>query len=109
MLNELRKAMRISTTAYDTELVRLLKAGAADLNVVLRDEITGLNFTISAGAVTDNCTLTDDIIITALFTYVRAFFGSPDDYDRVKASYDEQKAQLLTKSGYGLEGDDSNV
>jgi hypothetical protein len=27
-------------------------------------------------------------------------FGEPEDYDRLKASYDEQKAQLSTATGY---------
>ena len=45
---------------------------------------------------------TDDALLTrAIITYVRLRFGSPDDYDRLKASYDEQKAQLITATGYG--------
>ena len=35
-------------------------------------------------------------------TYVRMSFGSPSDYDRLKRSYDEQKAQMQTATGYGL-------
>ena len=31
--------------------------------------------------------------------------GTPSDYDRLKASYDEQKAQLISCTGYGLPGD----
>ena len=36
----------------------------------------------------------------AIFTYVRMHFGSPDDYDRVKESYDTQKVTLMHASGY---------
>jgi hypothetical protein len=32
-------------------------------------------------------------------------FGSPPDYDRLKASYDEQKAQLQMSTGYTDWGD----
>ena len=43
-----------------------------------------------------------EMLIRAVITYVKAHFGEPDDYDRLKKSYDEQKAQLITASGYGM-------
>ena len=33
-------------------------------------------------------------------TYVRAFFGTPDDPERLKADYDEQKATLMMTTGF---------
>lgn len=106
MIKELRRSLRHSTTAYDAELARLVEAGAADLNVVLRSPIEGIGFSVASdGTVTDNCTLDDPLLIDAIFTYVKAHFGEPTNYANLKASYDEQKAQLLTKSGYGLEGE----
>ena len=39
-------------------------------------------------------------VIIALFTGNEK--SAPDDYDRLKRSYDEQKAQLITCTGYGL-------
>ena len=48
-------------------------------------------------------TITDPLISRAITTYVVMNFGSPDDYDRLKESYDEQKGQLRETYGYGLE------
>jgi hypothetical protein len=42
----------------------------------------------------------DAIVETAIITYVKCKFGEPDQYDRLKASYDEQKAQLSMATGY---------
>ena len=42
----------------------------------------------------------DALINKAIMTYVRMSFGSPADYDKLKASYDEQKAQLQNATGY---------
>ena len=42
----------------------------------------------------------DPLIIRAVTTYCKANFGEPDQYDRLKASYDEQKAQLATHTGH---------
>ena len=36
----------------------------------------------------------DDLITQAILTYVLMNFGEPSNYDRLKKSYDEQKAQL---------------
>ncbi len=78
-------ALRLTTNAFDNEISSLLDAAYLDMGV--------------AGIEPE----TDDALVkTAAITYVRAHFGSPADYDRLKKSYDEQKAQMQTATGYGL-------
>ena len=74
---KVKLSLRITTDAFDSELEDLIRAGLADLGVV-----------------------TDPLIIRAVCTYVKMYFGEPDEYDRLKASYDEQKSQLSMASGY---------
>lgn len=84
MLNKVKLALRITTTAFDSELNDLIDAAKLDLGiagVVLPDEL-------------------DAICQKAIITYCKVNFGEPDDYDRLKASYDEQKAQLSMATGY---------
>lgn len=84
MLDKAKKALRLTTDAYDEEITDLLAAAALDLRiagVALPSEL-------------------DALCQRAILTYVRMHFGSPEDYDRLKASYDEQKAQLQTATGY---------
>lgn len=90
MLDKVKLALRITTTAFDRELNDLIAAALADLGL--------------AGVTT--LTETDPLIIRAVTTYCRVNFGQPDDYDRLKASYDEQKAQLQTATGYTDWGED---
>lgn len=105
MLNETKMALRIKTDIYDGEIARLIEAAVGDLGIV-DVEAAGVSFIISATTtgetVTDNSTITDQLLIRAIITYVRLHFGSPDDYDKLERSYNEQKAQLITASGYGL-------
>lgn len=105
MLNETKLALRIKTNVYDGEIARLIEAAVGDLGIVDVDA-AGVSFIISATTtgetVTDNSTITDQLLIRAIITYVRLHFGSPDDYDRLERSYNEQKGQLITASGYGL-------
>lgn len=105
MLSETKMALRIKTNIYDGEIARLIEAAVDDLGIVDVDA-AGVSFIISATTagetVTDNSTITDQLLIRAIITYVRLHFGSPDDYDRLERSYFEQKAQLISASGYGL-------
>ena len=105
MLNETKMALRIKTDIYDGEIARLIEAAVGDLGIV-DVEAAGVSMTITTDAtgetVQDDSTITDQLLIRAIITYVRLHFGSPDDYDRLERSYNEQKAQLITASGYGL-------
>ena len=84
LLDDTKMALRISTNAFDSELTDLIAAAKLDLGIA---------------GVTLPSTL-DKICERAIITYCRANFGEPDEYDRLKASYDEQKAQLSMATGY---------
>lgn len=107
MLNETRMALRISTTAYDAELISLIRAGYRDLQLAGIEFSGGVDFETDAqsGAIIDGSTLEDELAIRAIITYVRMHFGSPPDYDRVQASYETQKAQMMHATGYTDWGD----
>lgn len=104
MLAECKKALRISTDAYDEELCSLMKAAAADLKiagVTVPGTVSFIITVTTAGtSVQDNSTLNDDLVIRAIFTYVRLHFGSPDDYERLREGYNAQKVQLMHATGY---------
>ena len=86
MLEEVKLALRIVTPAFDTEIEGLIDAAMLDLGI--------------AGVVTgDNA-----LVKRAVITYCKMHFGSPDEYDRLKASYDEQKAQMQTATGFTVWG-----
>lgn len=89
MLETVKMALRITTTAYDSELTYLIEAAKLDLGiagVALPEE-------------------TDALVTRAVVTYCKMSFGLPEDYERLKASYDEQKAQLSNATGYTDWGD----
>ena len=84
MLELVKTALRITTTAYDSELNYLIDAAKLDLGiagVVVPEEL-------------------DAVVKKAIITYCKMSFGLPEDYDRLKRSYDEQKAQLSNATGY---------
>jgi hypothetical protein len=84
MLELVKLALRITTDAFDTELNLLIAATQTDLGIA--------GVTLPAEL--------DPICQRAIITYCKMNFGEPDEYDRLKASYDEQKAQLSMATGY---------
>ena len=83
LLDNCKTAMRIVTTAYDTEIEAYIDAAKLDLGIA------------GVGVPQD-----DALVNKAIMTYVRMSFGAPANYDKLKASYDEQKAQLMNATGY---------
>ena len=100
MLARVKLALRLSTNAYDAELLDLIASAADD--IAHAGAVVEVTPVLTDGAVTDY-TCADALTRTAIVTYVRAHFGAPADYDRLKASYDEQKAQMRESRRYGME------
>lgn len=87
MLELVKKALRITTDSFDDELQLEINAALLDLGVA----------GVVEGVLSDDA---DALVKLAVITYCKMRFGEPDEYDRLKASYDEQKAQLVTCTGY---------
>lgn len=99
MLEKVKLALRLMTTVFDAELLDLIAAAIRDIKHAGPEfEVTE---TKSGGVVVDY-TVTDELASMAIITYVRMHFGSPADYDRLKASYDEQKGQMRESTAYGM-------
>ena len=84
MLEKVKLALRIKTEAFDFEILDLIEAAKLDLGIA--------GVVIPAEA--------DAIVERAIITYCKLNFGEVDEYDRLKRSYDEQKAQLSMATGY---------
>ena len=84
MLEKVKLALRITTDAFDSELIDLIAAAKLDMGL--------------AGVVVP--ARLDELVDRAIITYCKLHFGEPDEYNRLKASYDEQKAQLSMATGY---------
>lgn len=87
ILAKVKLSLRIVDDEFDTEITDLIQACLADLGIA---------------GVTENDT-TNPLIIRAICTYCKYHFGDAKDVnelDRLKASYDEQKAQMQMATGY---------
>lgn len=93
LIDKVKIACRVTTTTYDPELTTLMQAALMDMGLT---DISSEVLTVADP---------DPLITRAVCTYCACNFGNPENYDRLKASYDEQKAQLLMSSTYTEWGD----
>ena len=86
LLEKTKLALRVTVNNYDADLTALIEAAKLDLGIAGVDLPAEL----------------DAIVERAIITYCKVHFSALTDgeWSRLKASYDEQKAQLATATGY---------
>ena len=98
IIDKVKAACRVTSNAFDNELNDLITAALKDIGITdVKPEV--LVITSSGGL--------DALVLRAVITYCRMNFGylATDQYNKFKASYDEQKAQLLMSSEFTNWGD----
>lgn len=86
MLELVKIALRISTTAFD-----------AEINLLINDCITSMS---KLGVVAATSTSEDPQIRTAVIAYCKWKFGSSDEKDAWRDIYQEKLAELKMQTGY---------
>ncbi|MEG1686634.1 MAG: head-tail connector protein [Angelakisella sp.] len=87
LLEKCKNALRISTTACDSEITMLIRAAQIDL--------------VRVGVKQSKVDAPDDYITTAIILYVKANFGfNNPDYDKLAKAYDTVLAQLALSKTY---------
>lgn len=97
LLEKVKVACRVASDAYDDELQALIYAALADIGIT----------DVSPAVLEEHSA--PPLVEQAVKTYCRIYFPYTNEgvemRDRVKAAYDEQKAQLLMSSDYTDWGD----
>lgn len=97
MFAEVKGMLPVSGDDYDKEIALQIKAAALDLTrtaeIILPGEID-ISVDADSGAVTDNSTVEDDLIITAIATWCQMRIGNPPNYDQLLKAYESMKGNL---------------
>lgn len=94
ILAKVKLARRIKTNAFDTELTDLIKSAFSVL------ETRGVNVITTTESNNEVTYSVEPMVLQAIITYVGLHFGQPDDYERLKESWETQLGQLMTTTGY---------
>lgn len=111
MFAEVKSLLPISGDDYDAEIIMQIKAAALDLTTSAEIELPGtisITRTLVAATtsepehwvITDNSTITDDLIITVIALWCNLRIGNPPNYDNLLKAYESLKGQLRLSSTY---------
>lgn len=89
LIKDAKERLRLHTDVFDDEIEDLISSAALDL--LKRNAIQPAQL--------EEVTI-DPLIKRAILTYVRAYFGQPDDREQLIADYNDQKATLMMTTGY---------
>ena len=118
MFQEVKESLPISGDDYDAQIIREIKACALDLTtsaeIVLPgviaitrtwvepvvSQITSETVTEGHWLITDNSTLTDELIITVISIWCNMRIGNPPNYEQLLKAYNSYKGQLRVSKSY---------
>jgi len=114
MFAEVKESLPISGDDYDAQIIREIKACALDLTtsaeIVLPGDIAISRTLVEATTsepehwvITDNSTLTDELIITVISIWCNMRIGNPPNYEMLLKAYNSLKGQLRLSSRYNRE------
>lgn len=86
MLENIKKSLRITNSAFDSEIQDLIDSALTDLKI--------------SGVV--NQVETDPLIIRAVTIYCKAHFGYNDNSEKFQNSYDLLKTHLVLSGDYNV-------
>lgn len=111
MFAEVKESLPISGDDYDAQIIREIKACALDLTTSAEIMLPGaiaISRTLVAATtsepehweITDNSTLTDELIITVISIWCNMRIGNPPNYDNLLKAYNSLKGQLRLSKNY---------
>ena len=107
MFQEVKDTLPISGDDYDAQIIREIKACALDLTTSAEIQLPGeISITRTQNAqtgvwtITDNSTITDELIIAVISTWCNMRIGNPPNYDNLLAAYKSLKGQLRLSKTY---------
>ncbi len=102
MFKEVKGSLPVSGNGYDGEIILQIKAAALDLETSTEIRLPGI-IDISMdgqGVITDNSTVTDELVIVAIATWCNMRIGNPPNYEQLERAYNSLKGQMRLSGRY---------
>lgn len=103
MFAEVKAGLPVSGDAYDGQIITQIYAAVLDLSrtaeIVIPGEVS-ISMDAQTGAVTDNSTVTDAYVITAVTLWCQMNIGNPPNYDKLLSAYETIKGNMRLSDHY---------
>ena len=103
LFDRVKDALPVSGDLYDGQIITQIKAAVLDLtrtSEIVIDGVVDIERDTSTGIVTDNSTIEDELIITAITVWCNMHIGNPPNHEQLLRSYNSLKGSMRISSDY---------
>lgn len=112
LFKKVKEGLPVSGDGYDGQIITQIRAAVLDLTSsaeIVLDGVVDIERTENTPAttseeasytITDNSTIEDELIITAITTWCNMRIGNPPNYDKLREAYESIKGQMRQSSKY---------
>ena len=103
LFKTVKDSLPVSGDKYDPQIITQIRAAVLDLtktSEIVIDGVVDITLDDETGVVTDNSTIEDELVITAISVWCNMHIGNPPNYDRLLESYKSLKGSMRISSDY---------
>ena len=108
LFETVKGSLPVSGDLYDGQIITQIRAAVLDMTTsteIVIDGVVDISRDETTGVVTDNSTIEDELLITAISAWCNMHIGNPPNFDNLLKSYNSLKGQMRMSSEYNGGGD----
>ena len=107
LFSKVKDGLPVSGNAYDGQIITQIRAAVLDLTTsteIVLDGVVDIERDETTKEITDNSTIDDELVITAISVWCNMRIGNPPNYDKLLEAYNSLKGQMRMSSRYNGRG-----
>ncbi len=103
LFSKVKDGLPVSGNAYDGQIITQIRAAVLDLTTsteIVIDGVADIERDETTKEITDNSTIDDELVITAITVWCNMRIGNPPNYDNLLKAYESLKGQMRMSSNY---------
>lgn len=107
LFDRVKEALPVSGNSYDGQIITQIRAAVLDLTTsteIVLDGVVDIERDAQTGEITDNSSIDDELVITAISVWCNMRIGNPPNYDKLLEAYNSLKGQMRMSSRYNGRG-----
>lgn len=107
LFSKVKDGLPVSGNAYDGQIITQIRAAVLDLTTsteIVIDGVVDIERDAQTGEITDNSSIDDELVITAISVWCNMRIGNPQNYDKLREAYNSLKGQMRLSGRYNGRG-----
>ena len=103
LFETVKDSLPVSGNGYDGQIITQIKAAVLDMTTsteIVLDGVVDIERDAQTGEITDNSSIDDELVITAISVWCNMRIGNPPNYDKLLEAYNSLKGQMRMSSRY---------